>query len=553
MSPERRAAAARLVRFGRPVLWPLGLSLVFRLLGAASAIGLLVVGVRGITAVADGDTTAVGRTVVVMAALALAKGLLRYLEQYSGHWVAFRVLAMLRVDLYRRLVPQSPAGIYARRSGDLLARATKDVDRVEVFFAHTLVPAVAAVVVPAGVLVLVARIDLVLAAAVLVAVVLALMVVPGWGRSATARAAEQVRHHRGVLAQHVTESAQGVAEVVAFGAERGRRHLARREGEAVGAGLAVLARWTAARRGGNALLVQASIAGVAFLGAARAESGALDWTQWLVAVAATAGVFESLLAVEDVAPDLDQAFASARRIWEVTDAAPATVGPASPVPMPTGALGIRFEDVTFTYPGRTDPAVAGLTLDLPPGTVTAVVGPSGVGKTTLVHLLTRAWDPDRGRVLLGGVDVRDLDLSALRATVAVVTQQTHLFNDTVAANLRLASPDATREQLEAACRRAHLHEAVLALPQGYDTVVGELGRTLSGGQRQRLSIARALLADSPVLVLDEATSQLDVATEAAVHDAVSEAIRGRTVLVIAHRPESVAEADRVVRLEPAGT
>jgi thiol reductant ABC exporter CydC subunit len=562
---SRAAISRRLVRFGRPVLPPLAASLACRVVGMLVGIAMLAVGAWGVARVADDPAAAIAPVVWTLVVLSLVKGVLRYLEQFTGHAVAFRALAMLRVDFYDRLAPQAPAGILSRRTGDLVNRATKDVDRVEVFFAHTLVPAVTAVIVPVVVLVVLAvGYDPVLALVLLPFLVLVGAVVPGWGRDPSAAAATRVRAARGRLAQLVTESLQGVREVLAFGAADRRRAEARDVAAEVTRGLDGLATWTARRRAANSVLMVGAVVAVALVGAARVSAGALAWPDYAVAVVLALAVFAPVLAVEDVAPDLEQAFASARRIWRITDAVPATSSPARPVALPDGPLDIRFEGVTFTYPAvdldPDDPAYGepvapprtvldGVDLHVPAGSTTAVVGASGSGKSTLVNLLTRAWDPDGGRVLLGGVDVRDVTLEELRRHVAVVGQSTYLFNDTLAANLRLAAPDATDAELETACRRAALHDAIAAMPDGYGTRVGELGERLSGGQRQRVAIARALLLDAPVLVLDEATSQLDVATEAEIQDALVEVCRGRTVLVIAHRPGAVRTADRVVRLD----
>ena len=561
MELTRAQISRRLIRFGRPVLPPLGLSLVCRVIGQLVGIGLLAVAAVGVTRVAIDPSAAIAPTVWTLVVLSLVKGVLRYLEQFSGHAVAFRALAMLRVDFYDRLAPQSPAGVLSRRTGDLVNRATKDVDRVEVFFAHTLVPAISAVLVPLIVLIgLAGWVDPVLALVLLPFLILVGAIVPAWGRNPSAAAATRVRGERGRLAQLITESLQGVREVLAFGAARRRRDEAAAVADRVSSGLDVLAVWTARRRAANSVLMIAAVVTVALVGSARVSSGALAWDDLALAVVVALAVFTPVLAVEDVVPDLEQAFASARRIWRITDAAPATTDPAEPVPLPDGPLEIRFSGVTFGYPvpeldpddalptrsQAAGPVLDGVDLVIPAGTTTAVVGPSGSGKSTLVNLLTRAWDPQDGTITLGGVDIRQLRLADLRRHIAVVGQSTYLFNDTLAANLRLAAPEATDEDLEQACRRAALHEAIVAMPEGYQTRVGELGERLSGGQRQRLAIARALLLDAPVLILDEATSQLDVATEAEIQDALAEVCRGRTVLVIAHRPGAVRTADRVV-------
>jgi ATP-binding cassette, subfamily B, bacterial len=222
-----------------------------------------------------------------------------------------------------------------------------------------------------------------------------------------------------------------------------------------------------------------------------------------------------------------------------------TLMPAAPV----GGSSVRFEDVCFTYPGRATVALSGVSFAIPAGSTVALVGPSGAGKTTLANLLLRFWDPDSGRICLDGADLRDLVLDGLRGRIALVAQDTYLFNDTLEANVRLARPDATPEQIETALARAALAEFVTHLPDGLNTKVGERGVQLSGGQRQRIAIARAFLKDAPLLVLDEATSHLDTISEQAVRSALDALMTNRTTIVVAHRLSTIRSADVILVLD----
>jgi ABC-type multidrug transport system fused ATPase/permease subunit len=225
------------------------------------------------------------------------------------------------------------------------------------------------------------------------------------------------------------------------------------------------------------------------------------------------------------------------------------VEPAHPLAPDPDALTIRFEGVTFGYDGGQRPALRGFDLDVAAGETVALVGSSGAGKTTVLNLLLRSFDPQHGRLLIGGVDVRDMPLAQLRSLFALVSQDTYLFHATVAENLRLARPNADQAVLEAATRAANAHDFITRLPAGYDTVVGERGLRLSGGERQRLAIARALLKDAPILLLDEPTSSVDAENEEWIQEALRRLARGRTTLVVAHRLSTVADADRIVVLE----
>jgi ABC-type multidrug transport system fused ATPase/permease subunit len=251
-----------------------------------------------------------------------------------------------------------------------------------------------------------------------------------------------------------------------------------------------------------------------------------------------------------------RAFNAAARVATVMDepvaqrdgASPLAHARLSPAHAADGAPLIRFEDVTFQYDASQGAALRHVALDIPPGSTVALVGHSGAGKTTLAHLLMRFWDPEAGRVLLAGADIRDYRVAELRGAIAIVAQDTYLFNDTIRENLRIARPDASEEQLMAALAQASLADLVRSLPAGLDTPTGERGAQLSGGERQRIAIARAILKDAPILILDEATAHLDAANERLVRDALDQLRHRRTTIVIAHRLSTVRDADMIVVL-----
>ncbi|MDR1152543.1 MAG: thiol reductant ABC exporter subunit CydC, partial [Bifidobacteriaceae bacterium] len=558
----------RLLRLARPVLAPMAWSILSRIVGLISGIAMFAVAGWAVGAAASPSGVPPSFWVVigVLATLSLVKGAARYAEQFAGHVVAFKALARIRVFFYDALAPQAPAAVEGRSTGDLLARVTKDVDRVEVFFAHTLAPAVSAVVVPAATVCFVAVAVSPWAALILAAGLgLAGLITPRIDRRGSEAAAAGLRAGRGTIAQHVTDSLQGVREVLAFDyAERRLAELAHLEAP-VASGLTRLGRAVAARRATNVaiqgLTLVATFAVLAHVGVA------LPALTCGVAVALAA--FAPVIAVEDFAADLGQAYASARRLFEVTDAPPlvrdehataVSSWDAGPLPARRRAVAkapaVAFRDVTFTYPAgpdraaqRTGPAVAGVTFEARPGRVTAIVGASGSGKSTLAALLTRSFDPDAGTVEVGGRDVRTMALDQVRAEVGVCPQRPYLFNDTIEANLRLARPDASPALLAEAIRAAGLTEVVDGEPDGLAARVGEMGERLSGGQRQRLAVARMVVRQPSVIVLDEATSQLDHATERRVLDAIWDRAGEATVIVIAHRLATVERADWIVVMD----
>ncbi|MDR2373806.1 MAG: thiol reductant ABC exporter subunit CydC [Bifidobacteriaceae bacterium] len=561
-----RQLRRRLLALARPIMAPLGMSILFRT--AALSAGIALVALAGWAVLAARADAGAGElaarpVILTLVALALVKGLARYLEQYCGHYVAFRVLARLRLYFYDRLAPQAPAGVEGCDTGDLLARVTKDVDRVEVFFAHTIAPAVTAVIVPlASVGFAAAALGPGPAAPLAVGLALVGLATPALGRRGAALGAAQVRAARGQLAGHVRDSVQGVREVLAFAYQDRRLAELSSPERTLAAGLAATGRANAERRGANAAIIALTAVAELAVGLAAGLSPA----DLGLALGLAAGAFAPVLGVEDFAAGLQQAYASARRVFAVTDAAPLVQdlvqdrvedrvqdpAPAAPVPLARPPE-LRFESVTFAYPGagRDAPAVVEVSLTAAAGRVTAIVGASGSGKSTLAALATRSWDPDAGAVLLDGRPLADYPLDQLRDEIAVAAQRPHLFNMSIEDNLRLARPGATAGELDRAASAAQLSAVVDEREDGWRAPVGELGELLSGGQRQRLALARALLREPSLLILDEATSQLDAGVEAQVLRGLERAWRGKTVIVIAHRLASVKNAD-VIYVMDAG-
>lgn len=558
---SRRHLAAWMIGVTRSVTRPLALSALFRILD--QSLGMALFGLAGYGVVQAYYVWTQGsaapatwlQILLPFVVLAMVKGAARYFEQFSGHWVAFKSLELLRQEMFRKLWPQAPAVVATTHSGDLLTRATKDIDRIEVFFAHTLAPAIAALVVPTAAVTAVALwASPALALVAAIGLALVIFVIPFLGAGRLKRALDEASASRGRIGQYLTDTVQGRREVRGYGQEAARLE-----------GLAALDRTLQAqqitqfslealRRGLSRLTWGGTVFALAYVGAAQVSTAATAVPSSHTAALLVASIlalvrcFEAARGVEDFSVELERSFAAAARVYQVVHAAPLVCDhySAAPSGWRPGNAQVRFENVSFTYPGSARPALENLSFTAPAAGRTCLVGPSGAGKSTAVSLLLRYFDPDQGRIYLGEVPIDRLPQDELRRAIAMVTQNTYLFNDTVAANLRLGAPQASDEELRQACEIAGLWEEIEQMEAGLQTPIAENGARLSGGQRQRLSLARALLSEAQVFVLDEFTSHLNPQLEEVVRRRLRQARPQATIIEITHRPSATEGAQAVV-------
>ncbi|MBM6693219.1 thiol reductant ABC exporter subunit CydC [Pseudoflavonifractor capillosus] len=535
---------ARLITLVGPLTGVMLLAITLGVLGFIAATLIPVLGGVGILAVLNHQDT-LPLIFLVAALCALLRGVFRYGEQTCNHYIAFKLLAILRQKVFAALRRLAPAKLDRRDKGDLISVITSDIELLEVFYAHTISPAAIALVMSLLTAAFLAWFHWAYGVLALLAYATVGILLPVLASGRSGDTGNRMRQKAGQLSAFVLDSLRGVDETIQYHGQ------AQRLGELEGRtdDLSRVQQDMSRITGTNTAVTHTVIwlydLALLALGLVLLEQGQVNFGGVLIPLITLMSSFGPVVALSNLGATLQSTFAAARRVLDILDETPV-------VEEVSGQSATRFhgaacEDLTFSYGGET--ILDGLTLDFPKGKVVGIVGRSGSGKSTLLKLLMRFWDRQSGEVTISERDVRNINTSDLRSMQGYMTQDTDLFHDTILKNILIARPDATREEVEEACKKASIHDFILTLPQGYDTPVGELGDTLSGGERQRLGLARAFLHNAPFLLLDEPTSNLDSLNEAEILRSLHRERDQRTVILVSHRRSTMGIADQVHSVE----
>lgn len=557
---------SRLFSFLLP-FWPqVLLSVLLGALTIGSSIALMSTSAWLISTAAIAVSVAdLGVSVVSTRLFGIARAVFRYLERLASHSLTFRILARLRVWFYQAIEPLAPARLTSTRSGDLLSRVIADVETLDNIFVRVLSPPLVAVVIVVGMAIFMGSFDPSLGV-----VITAFLLAIGAGLTAFSlllnhRLGRRLVESRSVLRADLVDAVQGLPDLIAFGQEKNWLNRIRVSGRDFSAVQMRMAYWNGLQSGLNSLLTGLGVWLMLFLAIPLVSSGKIDGVFLAVIVLGSMASFEAVQNLPQAAQLLEANIQSARRLFELADQSPAALDPVEPLPQPVSA-NLRVQHLTFSYSqplnaeragidkdsanarvSALPPVLLDINFDLPSGKKLAIVGPSGAGKSTIASLLMRFWDADG--IFLDGQDIRAYKQVDTRRMFSLVSQDTYLFNATLRENLLLARPWATQDDLESACRAAQLHDFIVSLPNGYETMVGERGLQLSGGERQRVAIARALLKNTPIFIFDEPTANLDTTTERKLVETLQSVMENRSVLWITHRLVGLDAMDEILVLE----
>jgi thiol reductant ABC exporter CydC subunit len=547
----------RLLKLMAPFRWWIVAGVLLSFATTGASVGLMAVSAYLISKAAlVTDAAQLAVIITGVRFFAIARAALRYAERYVTHLATFRILTRLRVWFYRAIEPLAPARLTTVRSGDLLTRIVADIETLENFYLRVVIPPLAAALVTALACLILGSFDIWLAAALLAFILLTGVALPLITRWLSRQPAAELIAARAELNASLVDEIQGIADLLTYGQEE--TYQARTLG--LGGQLNRVQERLAFVRGlGNglaALFTSLAALTVLLLAIPLVTSGQIQGVYLALLPLTAIASFEAVQPLAQAMQMLETSRAAARRVFELAQApaqgAPVVAPPRALPAAPRLGLSIELQDVSFRYAAGERLVFDGVSLSVPAGGRVAIVGPNGSGKSSLVNLLLRFWEVDSGEIRIDGEDVRSYPAAVVRSLLSVVPQDIHLFHATIRDNLYLANPDARDEDLVAACQMAQVHDFIQGLPQGYDTLVGENGLLLSGGERQRLAIARAILKDAPVLILDEATSHLDAVTEQRLMaEGLEPFMAGRTTIIISHRRGGVQHVDQVIELQVA--
>ena len=539
----------RLLGFLGAHRWQVALAIVLGIGTMASNVGLISVAAYLIAASAlQYGLSQLTLSMFLVQIFGISRAAFRYLERLVSHNVTFKLLADLRTWLYGRLEPLSPARLLEHRSGDLLTRIVKDVEELENIYLRAFSPVAVAVAVAALTFAALYVFDPTLAFVTLGFLALSGVGVPLLAGLFARRLGQRELELRAELGVQVVDGVQGVQDLLALGRASDQRRKISDLGRKLGRVQKRMASITGLQNTLNDLTMNLAMLTILVLAIPLVQKGDIPAVYLAFLALITLGSFEAVQPLGTAFQFLGRSLGAGERLFEIADAKPQIVDPNKPLPPPTTHT-LEFDRVGFRYQENESLVLDDISFSVEPGGRVAVVGPSGSGKSTLVNLALRFWDPTEGEIRLGGHDLRGYTQEDLRDVLGVVAQGAHLFNETVRDNLLLSRPGATDFEVESALERAQLIEFVRHLPQGLDTPLGEQGLRFSGGERQRLAIARALLRDAPVLILDEPTANLDPATEHELIAALHEPAPDRTTLVITHRLVHMERMDEILVLD----